>query len=282
MYRLFVQLWNNANTYCRISIRDKTHKKTVSILTVIWWNKSPQHWQGKQNESTRFIDYCLSTSARNSIERPASRASSSAASRISSVASHRNRLSGYSKDRICSGIVRVGYLRACASVRYIQHTKKCAKKRQGQEKWKSKEKKETCASRNVVIWSSLSGRNGAVIASVASAAGSNAGSRGVQRASHRCNKMEIEVMSYTIYCDNEQLYYSLESKWNYSFIYVSIQFYNNKCEHNTTETYRYKSGQYRLQRYQCWSHKYNSGPHPHCCHCIQRYKSECRQIPKTT
>ena len=37
---------NNANTYCRISVRNKTHKKTVSILTVIWWNKSPQHWQG--------------------------------------------------------------------------------------------------------------------------------------------------------------------------------------------------------------------------------------------
>ncbi len=81
----------------------------------------------KQNESTRFIDYCLSTSARNSIERPASRASSSAASRISSVASHRNRLSGCSKDRIGSGIVRVGYLRACASVRYIDAKKMCKK-----------------------------------------------------------------------------------------------------------------------------------------------------------
>jgi len=70
-----------------------------------------------------FFNYCLSTSARNNIERPASRASSSAASRISSVASHRNRLSGCSKDRTGSGIVRVGYLRACASVRYIQRIK---------------------------------------------------------------------------------------------------------------------------------------------------------------
>ena len=80
---------------------------------------------GTKNKTTArgFFNYCLSTSARNSIERPASRASSSAASRISSVASHRNRLSGCSKDRTGSGIVRVGYLRACASVRYIQRIK---------------------------------------------------------------------------------------------------------------------------------------------------------------
>jgi len=71
-----------------------------------------------------FVDYCLSTSARNSIERPGSRASSSAASRISSVASHRNRLSGCSKDRTGARFVGVSHLRACASVRYTTQKKK--------------------------------------------------------------------------------------------------------------------------------------------------------------
>ena len=99
------------------NVNTNSHLMKQKPATLARKNKTKARGRG-------FVDYCLSTSARNSIERPGSRASSSAASRISSVASHRNRLSGCSSDRTGAGFVGVSHLRACASVRFKSQNKK--------------------------------------------------------------------------------------------------------------------------------------------------------------